>query len=147
MPEGLVASSCRGSAAKDLVIRLIAEKGPLPFSSFMEAALYSPEGGYYTSGGETWGPRGDYITSLDVSPVFARTLARQVIECWELLGSPSSFGCLVIPAQRAMQHLRLARVWQRLPVSRKLADEEELGILKALMAVADFLEKKDGKKN
>ncbi|MCC6501870.1 MAG: SAM-dependent methyltransferase [Deltaproteobacteria bacterium] len=102
MPEGLVAGSCRGSAAKDLVIRLIAEKGPLPFSSFMEAALYSPEGGYYTSGGETWGPRGDYITSLDVSPVFARTLARQVTECWELLGSPSSFELIEAGAGRGL---------------------------------------------
>lgn len=66
----------------------------------MEAALYAPEGGYYTSGRQTWGPGGDYITSLDVSPVFARTLGRQLVECWELLGSPSSFELIEAGAGR-----------------------------------------------
>ena len=100
MPEGLPAGSCNGSPARDLIISTIAEKGPIPFTSFMEAALYSPEGGYYTSGREAWGPEGDYITSLDVSPVFGRTLAKQVAECWEVLGSPSSFELIEAGAGR-----------------------------------------------
>lgn len=93
MPDGgggERAASRRGSVA-ETIARRVTESGPIPFKDFMEAALYSPEGGYYTSGRKTWGPGGDYITSLDVSPFFARTLARQLVECWELLGSPSSF--------------------------------------------------------
>lgn len=80
----------RGSVAEELARRLTVG-GPVPFTEFMEAVLYAPEGGYYTSGRQTWGPEGDYITSVDVSPVFARTLARQAMECWETLGSPASF--------------------------------------------------------
>ena len=100
MSSGLFAGSCNKSLARDLIISLIAEKGPIPFTSFMEAALYSPEAGYYTSGREAWGPEGDYITSLDVSPVFGRTIAKQVAECWEALGSPSSFELIEAGAGR-----------------------------------------------
>lgn len=95
MPESRRAESRAGSdrrgPAGDAIARRIAQDGPVPFSEFMEAALYAPQGGYYTSGRQTWGPKGDYITSVDVSPVFARTLGRQVVECWEKLGSPTSF--------------------------------------------------------
>ncbi len=71
--------------------RRIAERGPVTFAEFMEVALYWPEGGYYTSPGGRWGAGGDYITSLDVSPVFARTLARAVVEMWEVLDRPEDF--------------------------------------------------------
>lgn len=72
----------------------------MPFTEFMEIALYAPGVGYYTSGRKTWGPEGDYITSIDVSPAFARALARQVIEFWEVLGSPSSFEMIEAGAGR-----------------------------------------------
>src|SRR3972149_10289065 len=95
MPEDGRAESRAGQTRRapsgDMIARRIAENGPIPFTEFMEAALYSPAGGYYTSGRQTWGAQGDYITSVDVSPAFARTLARQAIECWEMLGSPTSF--------------------------------------------------------
>lgn len=90
----------RPQDAVDLIVRRITEKGPIPFTEFMEAALYAPEAGYYTSGRKTWGPAGDYITSIDVSPAFARALARQAIEFWELLGSPSSFELIEAGAGR-----------------------------------------------
>lgn len=79
------------SGARREIIRRIRQKGPITFAEFMEVALYWPDGGYYTSGALKWGAAGDYITSLDVSPVFSKVIARQVCECWELLGSPSSF--------------------------------------------------------
>ena len=95
MPEDGRAESRAGQTRRapsgDMIARRIAENGPIPFTEFMEAALYSPAGGYYTSGRQTWGAQGDYITSVDVSPAFARALARQAIECWEMLGSPTSF--------------------------------------------------------
>lgn len=87
----------RGALA---IMRRIAEKGPMTFAGFMAAALYEPGLGYYSSGRKTWGPGGDYITSLDVSPAFARALARQVIEFWELLGSPPSFELIEAGAGR-----------------------------------------------
>ena len=34
---------------------------------------------------------GDYFTSPDLHPIFARLVARQACEMWELLGRPSPF--------------------------------------------------------
>lgn len=73
------------------IIRRIKEKGPIPFSEFMETALYWNEGGYYTRGTGVWGGKGDYITSLDMGPLFARTLARELSEMWRVCGSPNEF--------------------------------------------------------
>lgn len=88
------------SGAPEAIIRRIEEKGPVTFAEFMGLALYSPGVGYYSSGRKTWGPEGDYITSIDVSPAFARALARQVVEFWELLGSPASFELIEAGAGR-----------------------------------------------
>lgn len=90
----------RAGGAVELVKSRIAAKGPIPFTEFMEIALYAPGAGYYTSGRQTWGPQGDYITSIDVSPAFARALARQAMEFWEVLGSPASFDIIEAGAGR-----------------------------------------------
>lgn len=106
--------------AVGLVIRRIREAGPIPFAEFMEIALYAPGAGYYTSGRQTWGPKGDYITSIDVSPAFARALARQVIEFWELLGSPASFGLVEAGAGRGWLSLgMLEHISRESPVMYK----------------------------
>jgi len=53
----------------------------------MDLALYHPEYGYYTSGKEKIGKRGDYYTSSDVHAVFGELIARQLEQMWRLLGS------------------------------------------------------------
>lgn len=82
------------------ILRRIAVKGPVTFAEFMEVALYWPEGGYYTSAGGRWGGGGDYITSLDVSPVFPSTLARAVVEMWEVMDRPRDFTLIEAGAGR-----------------------------------------------
>jgi len=57
----------------------------------MGLCLYHPEYGYYTQGRRRTGVGGDYFTSPDLHPIFARLLARQAVEMWELLGRPSPF--------------------------------------------------------
>jgi SAM-dependent MidA family methyltransferase len=62
----------------------------------MELALYHPEFGYYTrptdaAGEDRLGWSGDYFTSVDVHPVFARALARQFAQIDEQLGRPDPF--------------------------------------------------------
>ncbi|MGB9092633.1 MAG: SAM-dependent methyltransferase [Gallionella sp.] len=52
--------------------------GWIPFSRFMELALYAPGLGYYTAGARKFGEAGDFITAPELSPLFGRTLARQV---------------------------------------------------------------------
>ncbi len=58
----------------------------------MQTCLYHPEFGYYMQGRERTGVRGDYFTSPDLHPIFARLIARQGAEIWEALGRPSRFG-------------------------------------------------------
>lgn len=88
----------RGPRAE--ILRRIDSKGPITFAEFMDIAMYWAKGGYYTSPDGIWGEGGDYITSLDVSPVFARVLAVAVIEMWEVLGSPPSFAIVEAGAGR-----------------------------------------------
>ncbi|HEB95328.1 MAG TPA: SAM-dependent methyltransferase [Sedimenticola thiotaurini] len=57
--------------------------GRLPFDRFMELALYAPGLGYYTGGRRKFGEAGDFVTAPEVSPLFARCLARQ---CRQVLG-------------------------------------------------------------
>ncbi len=52
--------------------------GWISFESFMQAALYTPGLGYYSAGQQKFGEQGDFITSPEVGPLFARTLARPV---------------------------------------------------------------------
>jgi SAM-dependent MidA family methyltransferase len=62
------------------------DKGPLPFSQFMEWCLYHPEYGYYQSKGVTTGAQGDYYTSPSVSPLFGHLIAKQLFQMAEILG-------------------------------------------------------------
>ena len=75
--------------------REIRERGPIPFSRYMELCLYDPELGYYSRNGEKFGKAGDFYTSSDVHAVFGRVLARQFEEMWRALGEPE-LGALLI---------------------------------------------------
>ncbi|QYZ65401.1 MAG: hypothetical protein OI74_01580 [Gammaproteobacteria bacterium (ex Lamellibrachia satsuma)] len=50
--------------------------GAIPFDRFMELALYAPGLGYYVAGSRKFGEAGDFITAPEISPLFARCLAR-----------------------------------------------------------------------
>lgn len=54
--------------------------GWIAFARFMELALYAPGLGYYTAGARKFGAAGDFITAPELSPLFGRTLAGQLIE-------------------------------------------------------------------
>lgn len=63
--------------------------GPLPFSLFMECALYDPCGGFYTRGDT---PYTDFFTSVSVHPsLFGRMLAAHLDDVWRILGRPDPF--------------------------------------------------------
>lgn len=67
----------------------IRRAGPIDFREWMRAALYDPEGGYYTRpDNERWGRTGDYRTAPEVSPLFAATFARYFADLHARLGSP-----------------------------------------------------------
>jgi SAM-dependent MidA family methyltransferase len=56
----------------------------------MEAALYDPEWGFYATGGHA-GRRGDFITSVEVGPLFGAVVARALDTWWRELGSPRPY--------------------------------------------------------
>jgi SAM-dependent MidA family methyltransferase len=59
---------------------IAAQGGWIPFSRFMELALYAPGMGYYTAGARKFGEDGDFITAPELSSLFGRTVARQLVE-------------------------------------------------------------------
>jgi len=55
--------------------KIIAAGGWIDFEQYMQLALYAPGLGYYSAGAQKFGEQGDFITSPEVSPLFAQTLA------------------------------------------------------------------------
>ena len=76
------------SGLRAVIEEEIRERGPIPFSRYMQSCLYHPQFGYYSRSGERFGKAGDFYTSSDVHAVFGRLLARQFEEMWRALGAP-----------------------------------------------------------
>jgi SAM-dependent MidA family methyltransferase len=80
----------------------ISEKGPIPFSRYMEICLYDPIAGYYSRNSEQFGKAGDFYTSSDVHAVFGRLLARQFDEMWQALDRPPRLEILELGPGRGL---------------------------------------------
>jgi SAM-dependent MidA family methyltransferase len=62
----------------------------LPFDEVMRVALYDPDHGFYATGGAA-GRRGDFITSVEVGPLFGAVVGRALDSWWRELGRPDPF--------------------------------------------------------
>ena len=71
------------------VADLIRRAGPVPFSVFMDAALYGPTGFYTTGGGA--GRQRDFLTSPEVGPLFGAVWGRALDAWWDAAGQPDPF--------------------------------------------------------
>ncbi len=69
-----------------VISKKIARDGPIPFSEYIEMALYEPGLGYYSAGLRKFGGDGDFVTAPQLGDVFARCLAKQVTQIGEHLG-------------------------------------------------------------
>ncbi len=87
---------------REIIAQEIRERGPIPFSRYMELCLYHPELGYYSRNAEQFGKAGDFYTSSDVHAVFGRLLARQFEEIWRALGVPEQMEILELGAGRGL---------------------------------------------
>ncbi|MEO6422147.1 MAG: class I SAM-dependent methyltransferase [Candidatus Nitrotoga sp.] len=66
---------------RDLIHQdIVRQGGWIPFSRFMELALYAPGMGYYSAGARKFGAAGDFVTAPEISSLFGRALARQLVE-------------------------------------------------------------------
>ena len=78
-PSQVAAELPRSAELSELIrARAAAKGGWLPFSEYMEAALYEPGLGYYMTGRPIFGATGDFITAPELSPLFSACLANGV---------------------------------------------------------------------
>lgn len=80
------------SAADDVRAAIAAAGGAIPFSAFVQLALYGDHGFYTraTDGGHA-GRRGDFLTSPEVGPLFGAVVARFLDAEWQRIGRPDEF--------------------------------------------------------
>lgn len=69
-----------------IAAEIAAAGGVLPFSRYMELALYEPGLGYYSAGSEKFGAAGDFVTAPLTSPLFSRCLAHNCAQVLSDLG-------------------------------------------------------------
>lgn len=58
--------------------KIAAHGGSMTFAEFMQSALYAPQHGYYRNAYPKFAADGDFITAPDISPLFAKCLARSL---------------------------------------------------------------------
>lgn len=69
--------------AERIATTIVNEGDWIPFSRFMDLALYAPGLGYYSAGARKFGSEGDFVTAPEVSTMFARCLALQALQVLE----------------------------------------------------------------
>lgn len=62
---------------------MLEKNGIITFAEFMSLALYHPQYGYYNSPDFALGKSGDFTTAPEISPLFAKCLARQCAQILE----------------------------------------------------------------
>lgn len=81
LPEPSAAALATSQMLSQRIASAIDDAGGwLPFSQYMELALYAPGAGYYAAGSHKLGGRGDFTTAPEMTPLFGRTLARQLAD-------------------------------------------------------------------
>jgi SAM-dependent MidA family methyltransferase len=85
--------------------------GSIDFARYMELALYAPGLGYYRGGAQKFGTAGDFVTAAELSPLFARCLARQCQQILDYLDKGdvmevgAGSGVLAVETLRALEAL------------------------------------------
>lgn len=80
----------------------IRQRGPIPFSRYMQICLYDASHGYYSAHAEQFGKAGDFYTASDVHAVFGRLMARQFDEIWRVLDRPPQIEILELGPGRGL---------------------------------------------
>ena len=117
---------------------------PIGFDVFMNLALYHPEFGYYRSNKTIFGPKGDFITSPEVSDLFGFSLAKQckqVLQGRDILEFGAGTG--ILAAQILFELGRLKSLPKRyfiIELSAQLRQNQKETIKKILPELLDRVE-------
>ena len=117
--------------------------GAIPFSRYMELALYAPGLGYYSAGARKFGAAGDFVTAPELSSLFSRCLARQCAEVLEetsggsLLELGAGSGVMAADVLLDLQALgRLPEEYLILEVSAELRERQRQALTTKATALA-----------
>ncbi|KAA2283996.1 class I SAM-dependent methyltransferase [Arenimonas fontis] len=96
MSTALPTPGPEAQAHSDRLLALIRDQiaaagGAIPFSRYMELALYAPGLGYYSAGARKFGAEGDFVTSPELGPSFARCVADCARQVLHQLGGQGDF--------------------------------------------------------
>ncbi|SFK02556.1 class I SAM-dependent methyltransferase [Celeribacter neptunius] len=78
------------TALKEILIRRIAQTGPISLADYMADCLLHPEHGYYTTR-DPLGAAGDFTTAPEVSQMFGELLGLALAQSWLDQGAPAPF--------------------------------------------------------
>lgn len=93
----------------------IARSGPMPFSRFMETALYHPQHGYYRRPRDPFGKAGDFYTAEQIQPVFGILIAARIRQLYRAMGEPPDFTVVELGAGRREMTDAFSE-WRYLPI-------------------------------
>ena len=92
-------------------------QGRIPFSKYMDLALYHPQYGYYASRPALIGAQGDFVTSPHLTADFGELLAIQLAELWGILGHPNPFTVVEMGAGQGLIGKDICQFLHRYPAS------------------------------
>jgi NADH dehydrogenase [ubiquinone] 1 alpha subcomplex assembly factor 7 len=78
------------TALAALLIRRIAQAGPITLADYMAECLFHPAHGYYTTR-EPFGAQGDFTTAPEISQMYGELLGLCLAQGWLDQGSPAPF--------------------------------------------------------
>src|SRR5262245_54914003 len=124
-------------------VELASNRGWLPFSRYMQMALYEPGLGYYSAGAVKLGAAGDFITAPEVAPVFGRCLAQQCAEVLrtldggDLLEFGAGSGALAVSLLEELDRLgALPEHYYILDVSADLRERQRMSLAERVPSLA-----------
>jgi SAM-dependent MidA family methyltransferase len=109
LPEPPEELKCVSEELANTIRAKIKLNGPIPFSEYMEMALYEPGLGYYSAGLQKFGAGGDFVTAPQLGNVFARCLAKQIEQIgdgpgqYEIVEAGAGSGVLAADLLKALQ--------------------------------------------
>ncbi|MBI0407643.1 MAG: SAM-dependent methyltransferase [Nitrosomonadaceae bacterium] len=86
LPEPNEAASKHSQALQNTIrAEISVAAGWISFARYMELVLYAPGAGYYSNNIPKFGSTGDFVTAPEISSLFGRTIAQQVLQVFQYM--------------------------------------------------------------